>query len=1164
MFTEGAPGRDQGGSTTTERRSGHAASVERVTTFDAALPLIGGAPVVLDAAQQAVRDARSTRGAVVLGAPGSGKTTAAIELVAAAVLDDGLDPARVLVLTPARRTATVLRDRLAVRLGAGGEGSGDGAGSGGGGGAGGALPGPLARSVAAYAFALVTAANRLDGLAEPRLLSGADQDADLAELLDRATLDEVLGELAGPGPAWPEHLGPEVRRLGAFRTELRDAIARLSEHGVGTDWLRARGRERGLDAWAALADLVDEYRQVLGSARPGQLDPAELVRAAVGLVREPPRGMPDLPRLVVLDDAHDATPSALDLVAALAAHGATVVALGDPDVAANTFRGAEPEALAGLPALLDWRDAEPIVLGTVHRHGPTLRALAADVASRIGTARAGTQRRAVAVPLDPAAGDGAADDPRAIPAAWGGAIVALDAPTATRERALIADLLRERHLLDGVPYRRMAVIVRSGRMVPGIVRALAQAEVPVQSTAAGRPLREHPAARALIRHVDVGVGRSPLDAAAATELLLGPLGGIDRVGLRRLRRALRAEELAGDGDRPADILLADALADPARLATIDHRTARRAARLARTLQAIGERHAAGATVDELLWLAWSESHVAEVWQREAAGFGVAAAEANRALDAVVAVFTAAATIVDTVPDATVESFLARVLDSDVGDDLLAPVRSDDAVLVATPAAVTGLEADIVVIAGLTEGVWPNTRVRGTLLGAPLISRLARGLPVDDLDERRLVLDDELRMFLLAATRARRQLVVTATAGDDEQPSALHALVREHARRDAAHRLGIDLDAVGAAALGTASPTAVLAAPGLDRAQAAARADAAIEAALQAARPVRARSLRRLVGRLRRELVDPGGVAREPDRVEAARALARLAVERVPGANPEQWWGMLAPSTEAPLFDGDEVVSISPSKLEAIEASPLDWFLDTIAPREAGPQTGIGTIVHAAMQHAVDPDLDAIWAEIESRWGELVFDAPWLAEQQRRLARRYAVGVAAYLRDAEQEGRGLVGAEQRFELIVDRARVSGSVDRLEVDGDGAVRVVDLKTGKPLTKQSDIDTHPQLAAYQLAYAEGAFDEVLDRVLDGLPHRPGGARLLYVREGVRGSDYREAVQAPLDDEQREAVRERLRQAVAAVAVARLTGVRTVDRFDFAAVAHRIHRIGPVTGES
>ncbi len=1153
-----------------------------MTTFDAEPPrgatfAIGARPVTLDSGQLRVVDARRTRGAIVLGAPGSGKTTAVVELVAAAVLEDGVDPARVLVLTPSRRTATVLRDRLALRLGGSAADSAaadaahtdaahsDTAHSDT---APGALPGPLARSIAAYAFSVVTAAHRLGGLAEPRLLSGADHDSDLAELLDRAELEAILGPAAAPGPAWPEHLGPDVRRLPAFRTELRDAISRLSEHGWSTTQLRAAARERAMPAWAAIADFVDEYRRILGASRPGQLDPAELVRAAVGLVRDPVAGMPPAPQLVVLDDAHDATPSGFDLIAALAAQGATVIALGDPDVATNTFRGAEPEALAHLPAQLGWRDAQPIVLPFVHRHGAALRGLAGDVTARIGTAAAGTQRRAVATALITADESDADEsdaavvpaDPRVIPDDWGGPLVALEAPNPTRERTLVADLLRERHLLDGVPYGRMAVIVRSGTMVPGIVRALGQADVPVQSTAAGRPLREHPAARALIRHVDVGVGRSPLDAAAATELLLGPLGGLDRVSLRRLRRALRAEELAGDGDRTADDLLVDALTAPDRLTTIDHRTARRAARLARTLQSIGERHAAGATVDELLWLAWSESHVAETWQRQAAGgFGVAAAEANRALDAVVALFTAAATIVDTVPDATVESFLARVLDSDVGDDLLAPLRGGDAVLVATPSAVTGLDADVVVIAGLTEGVWPNTRIRGSLLGAPLISRLARGLPVDDLDERRIVLDDELRMFVLAATRARRQLVVTATAGDDDQPSALFALVREHARRERAVALGF---AERFAAAEAPSPDAR---PSAERAAEIQKLEAALDSAIAAsgARPVRARSLRRLVGRLRRELVDDGRLAREGDRTEAALALARLAAERAPGANPQSWWGLLAPSTDADLFQGDELVSLSPSKLEAIEKSPLDWFLDAVAPGETSPAMGIGTIVHWAMETAIEPEVDAVWAAIESRWAELVFESPWLAEQQRRLARRFAVGVAAYLRDAEAEARGLVAAEQRFEVTVDRARVSGIVDRLEVDADGGVRIIDLKTGSPLTKQADIDDHAQLGAYQLAYADGAFDEVLDDVLDGLPHHPGGARLLFVREGKGDDDYREAVQQPLDDEQLEGFRERLRRAATAIAVAQLTGVRTIGRYDFSALAHRIHRVGPVTGD-
>lgn len=1092
-----------------------------MTTFAAASTPVEVAPVTLDEGQQRVVDARLTRGAIVLGAPGSGKSSAVVELVAAAVLNDGLDPASVLVLTPSRRTATLMRDRLALRLAVDSSTLG-------------ALPGPLARSVAAYAFSVVTAAHRLGGLAEPRLLSGADHDADLAELLDRETLETVLGPDAAHGPTWPEHLGPEVRRLAAFRTELRDAIARLSEHDWSTDRLRAAARERSRPEWLAIADFVDEYRDILGASRPGQLDPAELVRAAVGLVRDPVPGMPETPRLVVLDDAHDATPSGFDLLAALAERGATVIALGDPDLAANTFRGAEPDALAHLPAALGWRDSTPIVLPSVHRHGAAVRGLVADVTARIGTAAAGMQRRATARPEGDA-------DARAIAAEWGGPLVALEASNPTRERALVADLVRERHLLDSVPYGRMAVIVRSGAMVPAIVRALGQAEVPVQSTAAGRPLREHPAARALIRHVEIGVGRAPLDAEAASELLLGPLGGLDRVGLRRLRRALRAEELGGGGDRTADELLVDALSAPDRLATIDHRIARSAARLARTLAAIGERHAESATVDELLWLAWSDAHVAETWQREASGFGVAAAEANRALDAVVALFTAAATIVDTVPDATVESFLARVLDSDVGDDLLAPLRSDDAVLVATPSAVTGLEADVVVIAGLTEGVWPNTRVRGTLLGAPLISRLARGLPVDDIDERRIVLDDELRMFALAASRARRQLVVTATAGDDDQPSALFALVSDHARRERAESLGLDAT--------ESSPEAVVAL------------DAAI--AVSGARPVRARSLRRLVGRLRRELVDDDRVARDRDRAEAALALARLAAERVPGANPDSWWGLQPPSTDEALFEGDELVSLSPSTLDAIEKSPLDWFLDRIAPGESSPAMGIGTIVHWAMETAVEPEVDAVWAAIESRWNELVFESPWLAEQQRRLARRYALGVAGYLRDAEAEARGLVAAEQRFEVTVDRARVSGVVDRLEVDADGGVRIIDLKTGAPLTKQSEIDEHAQLGAYQLAYADGAFDEVLDTVLEGLPHHAGGARLLYVREGKGGNDYREAVQEPLDDEQLEGFRERLRQAVSAIAVARLTGVRTIDRFDFVGAAHRIHRVGPVTGD-
>lgn len=1054
----------------------------------AALPAVLRAPA-LDATQQAVVGARRGPGAVVLGAPGTGKTRTVLELVAAAILDDGRPPESVLVLTPSRRSATVLRDRVALRLAQGGEAAAP------------VLPGPLARSIASYAHAIVTADARLTGQADPRLLSGADQDADLAELLAGHALD-------GTGPAWPDHLGPEVRALGAFRTELRDAIARVSEHGWSTDRLRSEGRAHGQPAWAALADLVDEYRIVLGGARADQIDPAELVRAAIGLVRDPAPGAPAVPRLVILDDAHDATPSGFELLAALAARGATVIALGDPDVATNTFRGAEPDAVARLGTLLETR-IPTLVLGTAHRQGPALRALTAGLSARIGTAAAGGQRRAV-----PGRGADPLDDPHGEADALvrsEGALLAVAAPSPARERSLVADLLRERHLLDRVPWSAMAVVVRTGAQVPLLARALAAAEVPVRTTAAGRPLREHPAARALIRFVDVGTGRSPLDAEAAAELLLSPLGGLDRIGLRRLRRALRGEELAGEGDRGADELLVEALAAPDRLETIDHRTARRAARVARTLARIRAAYEAGSTVDELLWTAWDDARLAAEWARASAGSGVVAAEADRALDAVVAVFTAATTIVDTVPEATVETFLARVLDSDVADDLLQPVRTEESVLITTPASAAGLEVDVVVVAGLTEGVWPNLRVRGTLLGAPLLSRVARGLPVADLDERRLVLDDELRMFVLAASRARRQLIVTATAGEDEQPSALW----EHVSQ------------------------------------------AAGEPAAGSTRRGRPRSLRRLVGQLRLILTDPA--SSETARAEAAVALRRLADEGVAGASPDEWWGLLEPSTTAPIFTDDEHVTLSPSKLEAIETSPLDWFLDRIAPEETSAVMGIGTIVHGAMETLDDPDVDAVWAAIEARWAELVFESPWLAAQQRRLARRYAEGVAEYLRDAAIEGRERVAAEERFAVLVDRARLSGSVDRIERSVDGGVRIIDLKTGRPVT-DAGAKANAQLGAYQLAYADGAFDELLDPLG---PHHAEGARLLFVREGVRGKNYREATQPVLDEEGLEAFRLRLRQAVAAVAVAELSGPRAIGRFDFAALRHRLHRVPPITGE-
>ena len=135
------------------------------------------APAVLplDAAQARVVALGDSDSAAVIGAPGSGKTLTAVELVADRVLSRGWSPDDVVVLTPSRAGASALRDRLALRLGV-------------------PTNGPLARTVNSLAFEIVTEAARHAGAPLPRLATGGDQDSDISQLLQGHVLD-------GTGPA---------------------------------------------------------------------------------------------------------------------------------------------------------------------------------------------------------------------------------------------------------------------------------------------------------------------------------------------------------------------------------------------------------------------------------------------------------------------------------------------------------------------------------------------------------------------------------------------------------------------------------------------------------------------------------------------------------------------------------------------------------------------------------------------------------------------------------------------------------------------------------------------------------------------------------------------------------------------------------------------------
>ena len=84
------------------------------------------------------------------------------------------------------------------------------------------------------------------------------------------------------------------------------------------------------------------------------------------------------------------------------------------------------------------------------------------------------------------------------------------------------------------------------------------------------------------------------------------------------------------------------------------------------------------------------------------------------------------------------------------------------------------------------------------------------------------------------------------------------------------------------------------------------------------------------------------------------------------------------------------------------------------------------------------------------------------------------------------------------------RLHGYADRVEVDADGAVVVVDLKTGRSMPSKPVVAAHPQLALYQYAVDAGGVDGSVwkrDGVLSGRRAKEGAAPSLARRGPRRG---------------------------------------------------------------
>lgn len=989
---------------------------------------------------------------MVLGAPGSGKTRLLIDRLQHLVAQ-GISPDRIRLLTPTRRQATALRDELSVALGL-------------------ATRGPVVMSFAAFAFALVRADAEEQGVEPPRLRSGADVDDDLRALLAEHSA-------SGTGPAWPEYLGPAVRQTETFRTELRELLARVTEWGVDSSWLRQHSDVH--PSWGAVADFLDDYERVIARSRPQEYDSPELLRVASSLVE---RGIPETVAIdaLLIDDAQDMSPAATALLAALHRSGVHLTVMAEPDVAGQSFRGADPEGPSWLAEAIG---VTPLVLDRVHRHGQKLRALVSSVTERIGAARAGTQRRATAE----------AETPEGSPA-----LLSMTAVSAGSEADQIARYLLLRHRVDGVDFSQMAIAVRRAAHIPLLSSALEQAGVPADKEYRSA-LADHPATRELMGWVLASRAPAALTPERVTELFTGLYGGMEAKKLRRLGSILRLLDQRDGISRPgidAVVQLVQDLDIPPELPLSFHGPLEKILGVVDSLRELPP-SSTPAVVMSAAWHAWG---VEDEWVRRGGSGTDLSGFFRESLEQVSALLATADRFTDSHPGVGVENMCQQILDNDISEDVVLAQARRRGVLVATPSQLAGVEADTVVLAGLNDHVWPNTRIRWSLLGSPLVARVVRGGDVADIDEYRAVLDDELRMAALAVSRARAQVVVSAVDSDDTQPSALFALLAEHGQP----------------------------APSLDDVHT---------------------SVREFVASLRHSAHSAGA-----SDSRAAERLAYLAQQGIAEADPARWWGLAPPTSTEPLFSAAEP-SVSPSRIEAIEDSPLDWFLDTVSPDEPGVHLSRGLLVHWAAEQAPDGSAETLWQLVESRWGEMDFESPWVSQREKSTVRGFVDALAAYLADRRAEGAGAGAIEAFVDTSIDGVRLRGKLDRVETTRDGQLVVIDIKTGQAVTNQKDIDNHPQLQAYQVALADPGVRQEL-----GLEGDTGGAWLVFVSGGVGGKSYRVAEQGALDPEGVEQARQRFREVARSMSQAQFEGPVHQSMGNKSYSRHRWPRVGSVCG--
>lgn len=959
------------------------------------------------------------RNLVALGAPGSGKTTLAVSLVAQAVAQGR----QAVLLSPTRVRADQLRTylvqaqtQLASRQGQAASQSpqtqpspaqtGPAADSG--------VPadksgpaqaGPAASvqvdtprvfTPAAFALRILSQwfSQRLQPLPAPVLLMGADEDA---------ALEQLIGQVSWSQPA-------EVTQTRGFRAQIRNLFSRCGELGVDYQLLEQLGQAAQVQLWCEAAPLLklwDSQSDISAANRAMalKLDTARLQDRALYALEHwyqaDVTAPPQLPDLVVVDDYQDCTAATARLLHALAAlnlgeaegqgwsagqmpsaglggasgaqgPGSRSSANGSGDATGAGEPGGVGVTSPGDVGHRDGRSTQIVVLGnpdeaveTFRGGDPLMLASAARdfdaVALTLPQVHRGSRQIAALIELAvqqvQVAGCISQRRPSYQHLAQNSQSVCFKvAPDDTVQVGGVAAHMRSLHLEQGLAWGQMAVIVRQSSSVELIRQELRRGGVPLAPDTPALLLRSEPAAKAL------------LDCArAALEQLLGV-----PVVQEEAARALLLSPLVGFsaielrrlrrilGESP-DHLSTRVLSDTELFDQLE--AAPTLAAKAKVAQAINEALAKERSegLEALVWGAWQASGKAQYWRQLALDIEADSLLRQRAdhdLDVVISLFKRLEVWSERNPSAPGQQFLDELEAQQVASDSVAALGArPQGVSVLTVAACAGRQWEFVAVLGIDDGVWPNLRLRDSLTQTGLLTDIVSQRIADTVNLASLTasLDPQ------ALAQARAQIC------SDEMRLLVAAMSRANSQ--------LWLGAVNGGEQGPSSFFNYLSR------------QSAIP--VEPIQPGGAYTLRGLVATLRRQLMLDLKHNNGTQAPQIAALLAALAQRGVPGADPRSWLGIAGASqflTDLPaqLESQDRLgtqvathavvalkklqaqrvnqarqrgARLSPSDVENIETCPLRWYLQRHggSPASSSAQQ-IGALIHWLAQQGQEHGL----------------------------------------------------------------------------------------------------------------------------------------------------------------------------------------------------------------